>query len=179
MRLSSDRKYPQGDPRDARGSKRCRRDIRALGRNDRPLVAEQEPPLGSHLVTPRRGFSHHGIYVGRGNVVHHKSAVGGLWRGPVEEVSLARFALGRAIWIRSHASPRFSGAEVARRALSRVGEDCYRLLTNNCEHFCEWCVEDEQRSFQVEQLLSLPRRLTREGRAAALRLQKLPTPLSG
>jgi hypothetical protein len=50
---------------------------------------------------------------------------------------LARFALGRAIWIRVHASPRFSGAEVARRALSRVGEDRYRLLTNNYE----WCVQ--------------------------------------
>ena len=148
MHLSSDRKYPQGGLRDARGSKRCQRDIRALRRSDRLLVAEEEPPLGSHLVTPRRGFSHHGIYVGRGNVVHHKSAVGGLWRGPVEEVSLARFSLGRAIWIRVHSSPRFSGAEVARRALFRAGEDRYRLLTNNCEHFCEWCVEDEQRSFQ-------------------------------
>jgi hypothetical protein len=143
------------------------------------LVAEEEPPLGSHLVTARRGFTHHGIYVGHGNVVHYKSSVGGLARGPVEEVSFARFSLGRAFWIRAHASPRFSGPEVARRALSRVGEDRYRLLTNNCEHFCEWCVEDEQRSFQVERLLSLPRRLTRRGHAAASRLQELPAPLSG
>jgi hypothetical protein len=152
--------------------------VRGFGRSDSLLVAGEEPPLGSHLVTPRRGFSHHGIYVGCGIVVHHKSAVGGLWRGPVEEVSLSRFALGRTIWIRGHASPRFSGAEVARRALSRVGEDRYRLLTNNCEHFCEWCVRDEQRSFQVEQLLSLPRWLIQGGRAAASRLQNLPATLS-
>jgi hypothetical protein len=97
----------------------------------------------------------------------------------VEEVSLARFALGRTIWIRVHVSPRFGGAEVARRALSRLGEDRYRLLTNNCEHFCEWCVQDEQRSFQVEQLLSLPRWLTHGRRADASRLQKLPATLSG
>jgi len=35
------------------------------------LVAEQELPLGSHLVTPRRGYVPHGIYVGDGNVVHY------------------------------------------------------------------------------------------------------------
>jgi hypothetical protein len=177
--VSSDTKYPQGGLRDARGSRRFQQDIRALRRSDPLLVAEEEPPLGSHLVTPRRGFSHHGIYVGRGNVVHRKLAVGRLWRGPVEEVSLARFALGRAIWIRVHASPRFSGAEVARRALSRVGGDRYGLLTNNCEHSCEWCVENEQRSFQVGQVLNLPRRLTHGGRAAASRPQKVPAPLSG
>jgi Lecithin retinol acyltransferase len=27
--------------------------------------------------------------------------------------------------------------EVMRRARSRLGEDRYRLLSNNCEHFCE------------------------------------------
>jgi hypothetical protein len=52
------------------------------------LVAEEEP----HLVTPRRGFSYHGIYVGRGNVVHYESAVRGFRRGPLEEVPHARFA---------------------------------------------------------------------------------------
>ncbi len=133
-------------------------------------MAEEEPPLGSHLVTPRRGFSHHGIYVGRGNVVHYYSAVRGFSRGPVEEVSLARFALGRAIWVRIHAAPRFDGAEVARRARSRVGEYRYRLLSNNCEHFCEWCLQEEQRSYQVERLLSLPRRLALVFRGAATAL---------
>jgi hypothetical protein len=79
----------------------------------------------------------------------------------VEEVSLARFALGRAIGVRAHAAPRFEGNEVIRRARSRIGEDRYRLLSNNCEHFCEWCLQDEQRSYQVERLLNLPRGLAR------------------
>jgi len=173
VRLHSSRTHLQAGLRNALRPKTSEQSVRGLGRSDRLLVAGEEPPLGSHLVTPRRGFSHHGIYVGRGNVVHHKSTVGRLLRGPVEEVSLARFALGRAIWIRVHASPRFSGAEVARRALSRVGEDRYRLLTNNCEHFCEWCVQDERRSFQVEHLLSLPRQLTHADGAAASRLPRV------
>jgi hypothetical protein len=79
----------------------------------------------------------------------------------VEEVSLAQFARQRAIWVRNHSVPRFDGTEVMRRARSRIGENRYRLLSNNCEHFCEWCLQDEHRSYQVERLLPFPRRLPR------------------
>ena len=44
------------------------------------------------------------------------------------------------------------------RARSRIGESRYRLLTNNCEHFCEWCLNGEQRSYQVEALVAWARR---------------------
>ncbi|ANI59976.1 NC domain containing protein [Pseudomonas sp. GR 6-02] len=30
-----------------------------------------------------------------------------------------------------------------------MGENQYRLLTNNCEHFCNWCLYGESRSDQV------------------------------
>jgi hypothetical protein len=79
----------------------------------------------------------------------------------VEEVPLASFAQERAIWVRGHSAPCFNGAEVTRRARSRLGEDSYRLLSNNCEHFCEWCLRDDHRSHQVERLLALPWRLVR------------------
>ncbi len=69
--------------------------------------------------------------------------------------------------LRPHASVRFDGQEVIRRARSRIGEKCYRLLTNNCEHFCEWCLHGEPRSEQVERALALPRRLARIAGAAA------------
>jgi hypothetical protein len=131
-------------------------DIVVLHRTEWFLVAEQEPPLGSHVVTPRRGYLHHGIYVGGGKVVHYAGLARGLQRGPVEEVSLARFTRGRAVGVRSDGSPSFDCREVIRRARSRVGEDCYRLLTNNCEHFCEWCLRGEPRSFQVEAWLARP-----------------------
>ena len=38
------------------------------------------------------------------------------------------------------------------------GEDRYRLLTNNCEHFCEWCLQGERRRYQIEACLELPSR---------------------
>jgi hypothetical protein len=60
-----------------------------------PLLAlEQEPPLGTHLTTTRRGYCHHGIYVGKGRVVHYSGLSGAFWQcGPVEEVSLSRLPL--------------------------------------------------------------------------------------
>jgi Lecithin retinol acyltransferase len=126
-------------------------------RGDWLLVGDQEPPLGSHLVTPRRGYLHHGIYVGARKVVHYAGFANGLRRGPVEEVPVAHFARGECVWVRSDAASEFDVREVICRARSRVGEDRYRLLTNNCEHFCEWCLRGTARSFQVEAWLARPR----------------------
>ena len=127
-------------------------------REERLLVEEHGAPLGAHVVTPRRGYLHHGIYIGDGKVVHYTGLANGLQRGPVEETSLARFGCGRPVWIKSYAPSSFDPKEVINRAHSRVGEDCYRLLTNNCEHFCEWCLRGEPRSYQVEAWLMRPGR---------------------
>ena len=114
----------------------------------------REPPLGAHVLTPRRGYTHHGIYVGRGCVVHYRGLSRGLRRGPVEEVSLPQFSRGRPIWIRTEVGIRANPEEVVRRARLRVGENSYRILTNNCEHFCEWCIRGEPRSYQVDALIA-------------------------
>jgi hypothetical protein len=128
-----------------------------FGRYDKRLAHDKQPQLGAHLVTPRLGFAHHGIYVGDGKVVHYGSAFGHhLLGGPVEVVSLADFALGHAVWVRSHGPHTFDSAEIVRRACSRVGENGYHVLRNNCEHFCEWCLHGEHRSYQVERLMALP-----------------------
>ena len=117
-----------------------------------PLSPAREPPLGAHLVTPRRGFAHHGIYVGQGRVVQYGGLCAGLRRGPVEEVILSRFSQGRPVYVRLEDSRRFDQDEVVHRAGSRLGENRYKLLTNNCEHFCEWCVHGVHRSYQVDNL---------------------------
>jgi Lecithin retinol acyltransferase len=146
-----------------------------LHRTDGLLGADQEPPLGSHLLTPRRGYLHHGIYMGDRKVVHYSGLAQGLRRGPVEEVALARFACGQRIWVRNSAPSDFDVREVICRARSRVGEDCYSLLTNNCEHFCEWCLHGKARSLQVEAWLAWPRRAA----LAALRLITQPLSFEG
>jgi hypothetical protein len=128
---------------------------------DRALASGEAPPLGAHLVTPRRGYTHHGIYVGQGRVVQYAGLARGIRTGPVEEVSLAQFVDGHALRVRGEASPCFDGAEVVRRARCRIGENRYHLLTNNCEHFCEWCLCAEPRSYQVDEWLSRPSRALR------------------
>ncbi len=130
-----------------------RRSDEHLFSRDCILRPAEEPPLASHLVTPRALYSHHGIYVGNGRVIHYGGLAHGLRRGPVEEVSLAHFAHGRSIRVQPD-PPRFDRREVVARARLRLGERSYRLLTNNCEHFCAWALQGESRSRQVECLRS-------------------------
>ena len=116
---------------------------------------------GTHVVADRALYMHHGIYVGNGRVVHYAGLCNGWQSGPVEEVSLERFADGERVLAFAHSSRPFSDAEVVARARSRLGEDMYHLLRNNCEHFCEWCVAGRKRSRQVHKWMSLPGRLLR------------------
>jgi hypothetical protein len=128
---------------------------------DRRWSSESEwrPPLGAHLKTSRRGYTHHGVYVGAGRVVHY-SGLSGFWQcGPVEEVSLPSFAAGHGVQLVLHERSTYSPQEIVRRARSRVGENDYRLLTNNCEHFCNWCLYGVSRSAQVERRWQLPFRV--------------------
>jgi hypothetical protein len=84
--------------------------------------------LGSHLVTPRRGYLHHGIYVGARSVVHYPGLAHGLRREPLEEVPFYHFARRRRVLVRLHAPFDLDVREAICRARSRVGEDRYRLL---------------------------------------------------
>jgi hypothetical protein len=118
------------------------------------LVGNEQPPLGAHLVTPRFAYAHHGIYVGRGTVVHYAAFAKHWHRGPVEETSLTRFADGHPVWVRPARPNGLQCAEIVRRARSRLGENRYRFFSNNCEHLSEWCVNGEHRSPQVERLLA-------------------------
>jgi hypothetical protein len=107
-------------------------------------------PVAAHIVAPRVGYTHHGIYAGNGKVLHYAGLSRALRRGPVVEVSLAEFSRGRPVRVLSHSQGPFTSGEVIARARSRLGEDCYRLLSNNCEHFCEWCIGGENRSRQID-----------------------------
>jgi hypothetical protein len=131
---------------------------------DRLLAANEEPPLGAHLVTPRFAYAHHGVYVGRGTVVHYAAFAKHWHRGPVEETSLARFANRHVLWVRAARPVGLEPAEIVQRARSRLGEDRYRFFSNNCEHFSEWCVNGDHCSRQVERFL--------------LRLQHIAWPLN-
>jgi HRAS-like suppressor 3 len=115
-------------------------------------------PVGAHLASPRRGYVHHGIYAGNGRVIHYAGFSRTYRRGPVEEVALEHFTRGRELQVRAHLAPRYDGVAVVARARTRLGENRYRLWSNNCEHFVEWCIAGTPRSAQVEAWRSRVRR---------------------
>jgi hypothetical protein len=89
--------------------------------------------------------------VGEGRVVHYAGLHRWLWRRPVEEVTLAQFARGRGFSVVTVATTaRYDGATAIERARSRLGENRYRLLSNNCEHFVSWCLNGAPASAQVD-----------------------------
>lgn len=115
-----------------------------------------EPELGAHLVTPRSGYEHHGIYVGQGRVIHYAGFCTSLRRGAVEESTLSQFAAGRVLLVRLHPMALYTGNQAVLRARSRLGENTYRLLTNNCEHLAVWVLDGRKHSHQVRSCLRHP-----------------------
>ena len=103
-------------------------------------------PLGTHLTSPRRGYVHHGIYVGDGRVIHYAGFHRAFRRGPVEEIPLEQFGRGRSVRALPASAAQFGGSEAVARARTRLGEDRYRVWTNNCEHFVHWCLSGTSRS---------------------------------
>jgi len=57
--------------------------------------------------------------------------------------------------LRHRESKIYSPEETVQRALSRVGEENYNLLSNNCEHFAVWCKTGVAESYQVNRTLNI------------------------
>jgi hypothetical protein len=115
---------------------------------------------GSHLVSPRKFYAHHGIYLGDGKVAHYSGLSASLHAGPIEVTDLDRFGNGRPIWVHQEQYA-FPSEEIIVRALSRVGESQYKILSNNCEHFCNWCINGNSYSAQVVEYLHRPFQVVR------------------
>ena len=113
------------------------------------IMTTQEPPLGSHLKSSRRGYTHHGIYVGQRRVIHYAGWANNQATGPVEETDLNSFTQGNGYSIVHHYRADLPEVIVA-RARRRIGETDYNLASNNCEHFCNSCVNDDHHSRQVD-----------------------------
>ena len=147
------------------------RDVR--GRRLQLLSAGAIPDPGTHLVTPWLGFAHHGIHVGEGRVIQYGALMFNFIRKPVEEVSMERFSSGRPVFVVQHDEPCLDAHHTIERARRRLGEKSYRLFSNNCEHFAEWCMHDVSRSFQAETALAYPRMMGERIEGAILGLLRI------
>lgn len=113
--------------------------------------------LGAHLITPRRWYVHHGIYVGDDKVVHYQGYSRSGRKSSVAVVSLEGFSRGEPVHLCTDGRAAYSSLEIVDRAMSRIGEDAYDILSNNCEHFCLWCLAGSAQSRQVKALTSVER----------------------
>jgi hypothetical protein len=115
---------------------------------------------GDHIYVYRFGYSHHGIDLGNGEVIHFdydpdRWLTGKLSpaRPPaVRQVARHEFAQDRPIIVRRYPAPD-DPELVVDRAQSRLGESGYDLFFNNCEHFAVWCKTGRARSTQVEDFI--------------------------
>jgi hypothetical protein len=112
--------------------------------------------VGAHLVSERDGYTHHGIYAGNGQVIHYGGFDRSMMPRPIEYASLTDFAEGNDIIVASERDVVYTGIDALQRAKSRLGENRYQLLTNNCEHFSTWCVRGVACSEQVRLCLRNP-----------------------
>ncbi len=105
-----------------------------------------------HLQVPRQHglFNHHGIDLGDGTVAHY------LEGREILRNSVDDFRQGQPLSVIDYADASPAGVTL-RRAMSRIGEQNYNLLFNNCEHFATWCKTGRHRSGQIDSVLERAR----------------------
>lgn len=108
--------------------------------------------VGDHLESPRRGYSHHGIYIGDDQVIHYSGFANGMSKGAIEITTLNDFCSGKGFKTVSHGKRMYSKTNAVGRAHERLGEDWYSLLGNNCEHFVNWCIHGKHSSPQIHRV---------------------------
>lgn len=117
-------------------------------------------PLGAHLMVKHFGYTHHGIYAGRGRVIHYSGFAHLFKKHPIEMTSIEAFSHGKKISVQHYDVPKYKGRKVVRRMRSRMHENNYHLIINNCEHLCTWAITGVESSPQV---LHMMNRLTTIG----------------
>lgn len=91
-------------------------------------------------------YEHHGIDCGNGTVIHYYK---GGEIATIARTSFETFARGNPVYVKPRPVS-FVSDLVIERAESRLGEQQYNLLTNNCEHFASWCKTGKNTSQQLD-----------------------------
>jgi len=123
--------------------------------------------LGEHLKVERSVYDHHGIYIGNNKVIHYASPPDSNEDGvglqeilgtvsdvnTIHEANIDRFELdGNPVYVGYEKDEIYPPLKVVARAASRLGENGYKLWSNNCEHFASWCKTASAESMQVNRL---------------------------
>jgi len=98
-------------------------------------------------------YEHYGIYIGDNKVIHYNSLDGTMRSAEISEGDMSKnFPSGKYFVLDFGSNVKFSSEDTVKRAESRLGENNYNLITNNCEHFAVWCKTDNAVSYQIDSL---------------------------
>lgn len=106
---------------------------------------------GEHIKVRRANglYTHHGIDLGDGTVVHFSGEPLRMRDARIERVSLEEFLQGGLLRVVRHRGKIRPAEEVIATALSFLGKTGYDMFLNNCEHFATFCKTGNARSGQV------------------------------
>lgn len=96
-------------------------------------------------------YKHYGIDCGDGTVIHYRKP-----SETIEQTSLFTFSRGNPVYVAEYGDGfGYIPDVVVERAKSRLGEQEYNLLFNNCEHLANWCKTGINNSKQVKEFLPI------------------------
>lgn len=106
-------------------------------------------PKADHIFVNKGAYTHHGIDIGYGKVVHFTGEPGSKSNACIAETSIEDFACGGEIQVVEYAKCLPVNETIA-VAKQRIGETGYNLVFNNCEHFARFCKTKQHESEQVK-----------------------------
>jgi len=115
-------------------------------------IAIRTPKKGDVIWAVRLPL-HCGIYESDDSVIHFAPANGSKTKkdAVIHRSTLTEFAKGYPVVVIEFSPEKcLPPEESIRRAYSRLGENTYNLILNNCEHFAIWCKIGEHCSPQVD-----------------------------
>ncbi|PSF37667.1 NC domain-containing protein [Aphanothece hegewaldii CCALA 016] len=96
-------------------------------------------------------YQHHGIDCGDGTVIHYRKP-----SEIVEKTSFETFSRNNPVYVVQYTNGFcFIPDVVVSRAESRLAEQKYNLLFNNCEHFATWCKTGISESLQIKDFIPI------------------------
>ena len=121
----------------------------------------KEPYIGAHIRVQIQSIYHHGIYIGYDEVFQFGLLSDML--KPKEEVwvlvsSIEEFLQGGFLEVRvfdrKERKIKNDDLKIVEIAKSKLGEDGYDIVHNNCEHFANFCIFNKKESKQIDDIRS-------------------------
>jgi len=103
----------------------------------------------TNILAYQHTYQHHGIDCGDGTVIHFSKK-----RKKIVHDPMCRFkSISKDGVVRTYKSKTtYSPSAILQRAINKLGETEYKLGSNNCEHFANWCRTDRWESQQMNGL---------------------------